>query len=92
MEKTGFSKTGNTGKISRNSQVYFLYFAHQKDNWVLINGLKFSLTGNPIYDFFMGRQLNPRIGSFDIKFFCEMRPGLIGLVSEPKLLNGDNIN
>ena len=28
----------------------------------------------------MGHELNPRIGSFDIKFFCEMRPGLIGWV------------
>lgn len=35
-------------------------------------------TGNLIYDFFMGHELNPRIGSFDFKFFCEMRPGLIG--------------
>ncbi|KAI4890934.1 hypothetical protein NFI96_033190 [Prochilodus magdalenae] len=35
-------------------------------------------TGYVIYDFFMGRELNPRIKSFDIKFFCEMRPGLIG--------------
>ena len=26
----------------------------------------------------MGHELNPRIGSFDFKFFCEMRPGLIG--------------
>lgn len=26
----------------------------------------------------MGHELNPRIGNFDIKFFCEMRPGLIG--------------
>ena len=34
--------------------------------------------GNPIYDFFIGRELNPRIGSFDLKFFCELRPGLIG--------------
>lgn len=34
-------------------------------------------TGNPIYDFMIGRQLNPRIGSFDIKFFTELRPGLI---------------
>lgn len=33
-----------------------------------------------MYDFFMGRELNPRIRSFDIKFFCEMRPGLIGWV------------
>jgi hypothetical protein len=38
--------------------------------------------GNPIYDFFMGRQLNPRIASFDIKSFFELRPGLIGLVSK----------
>ncbi|KPP64918.1 delta(14)-sterol reductase-like [Scleropages formosus] len=37
-------------------------------------------TGNPIYDFFMGRELNPRIGSFDLKYFCELRPGLIGWV------------
>lgn len=28
----------------------------------------------------MGRELNPRIKDFDIKFFCEMRPGLIGWV------------
>lgn len=39
------------------------------------------ILGYIIYDFFMGRELNPRIKSFDIKFFCEMRPGLIGWVS-----------
>ena len=32
------------------------------------------------YDYFMGVTLNPRIGSFDLKFFCESRPGLIGWV------------
>ncbi|XP_062341661.1 delta(14)-sterol reductase TM7SF2 [Osmerus eperlanus] len=37
-------------------------------------------TGNPLYDFFMGRELNPRIGVFDLKYFCELRPGLIGWV------------
>nr|XP_021324046.1 lamin-B receptor isoform X1 [Danio rerio] len=37
-------------------------------------------SGYIIYDFFMGRELNPRIKSFDIKFFCEMRPGLMGWV------------
>lgn len=26
----------------------------------------------------IGRELNPRIGDFDIKFFTELRPGLIG--------------
>lgn len=33
-----------------------------------------------VYDFFMGHELNPRISSFDLKFFCEFRPGLIGWV------------
>uniref|UniRef100_A0A1A8GGB5 Delta(14)-sterol reductase LBR n=1 Tax=Nothobranchius korthausae TaxID=1143690 RepID=A0A1A8GGB5_9TELE len=35
-------------------------------------------SGNVVYDFFKGRELNPRIKGFDLKFFCEMRPGLIG--------------
>ncbi|KAI9217973.1 C-14 sterol reductase Erg24 [Blastocladiella britannica] len=35
-------------------------------------------SGNPFYDFFIGRELNPRIGSFDLKYFFELRPGLIG--------------
>jgi hypothetical protein len=34
-------------------------------------------TGNHIYDFFIGRELNPSIGSFDVKSFNELRPGLI---------------
>jgi len=34
-------------------------------------------SGNPIYDFYIGRELNPSIGSFDIKSFNELRPGLI---------------
>lgn len=40
-------------------------------------------TGNMIYDFFIGRELNPRVnlpilGEIDIKSFCELRPGWIG--------------
>eukprot|EP00667_Euglena_gracilis_P014036 EG_transcript_14505 len=35
-------------------------------------------TGSVVYDFFIGRELNPRIGDFDLKQFCELRPGLIG--------------
>ncbi|KAJ6508039.1 ERG4/ERG24 ergosterol biosynthesis protein [Mycena vitilis] len=34
-------------------------------------------SGNPIYDFYIGRELNPSIGSFDLKTFNELRPGLI---------------
>ncbi|OBS64325.1 hypothetical protein A6R68_07136 [Neotoma lepida] len=37
-------------------------------------------SGNAVYDFFIGRELNPRIGAFDLKYFCELRPGLIGWV------------
>ncbi|MBN3302924.1 LBR protein, partial [Amia calva] len=37
-------------------------------------------TGNLIYDFFIGRELNPRIKIFDLKYFCELRPGLIGWI------------
>lgn len=33
-------------------------------------------TGNVIYDFYMGAVLNPRIGSFDLKFFFESRMGM----------------
>ncbi|KAM6964810.1 delta(14)-sterol reductase LBR [Aplochiton taeniatus] len=35
-------------------------------------------SGYVVYDFWKGRELNPRIKNFDLKFFCEMRPGLIG--------------
>merc|ERR1712196_677358 len=35
-------------------------------------------SGNAIYDFFIGRPLNPRIGALDLKCACELRPGLIG--------------
>ncbi|KAJ2665870.1 erg24, C-14 sterol reductase [Coemansia sp. RSA 1199] len=37
-------------------------------------------SGNPIYDFFIGRELNPRVGALDLKFFCELRPGIMGWV------------
>ena len=34
-------------------------------------------SGNVLYDYFMGTALNPRLGRFDFKLFCESRPGLI---------------
>ena len=42
-------------------------------------------TGTIIYDFFIGRELNPRItlpllGTVDIKAFMEVRPGLLGWI------------
>ncbi|XP_067884367.1 delta(14)-sterol reductase LBR isoform X2 [Heterodontus francisci] len=35
-------------------------------------------SGSFVYDFFIGRELNPRIRNFDLKYFCELRPGLMG--------------
>lgn len=32
-------------------------------------------TGYALYDFFIGRELNPRLGGFDLKEFCELYPG-----------------
>lgn len=37
-------------------------------------------TGVALYDFFIGRELNPRLGGLDLKEFCELYPGLIGWV------------
>ena len=42
-------------------------------------------TGNLVYDWFIGRELNPRVtiplfGEVDIKTFCELRPGFYGWV------------
>jgi protein-S-isoprenylcysteine O-methyltransferase Ste14 len=39
------------------------------------------VTNNPIYDFWLGTALNPRIGPFDLKLFFEARPGLIAWVA-----------
>ena len=35
-------------------------------------------SGVPVYDFFMGRELNPRLWGIDVKEFFELYPGLIG--------------
>ena len=42
-------------------------------------------SGNLVYDWFIGRELNPRItlpffGEIDIKVFCELRPGMLGWI------------
>ena len=43
------------------------------------------VTGNIIYDWFIGRELNPSVtlpfvGELDIKTFLEVRPGLLGWI------------
>ena len=38
-----------------------------------LRGAQHRMTGSPIYDFFMGAELNPRIGILDFKMFFEVR-------------------
>lgn len=35
-----------------------------------------SASGVPAYDFWMGRELHPRLGRVDLKEFCELYPGM----------------
>lgn len=53
--------------------VYIASFLHKQEPILALGGN----SGNPVFDWFIGRELNPRIGNFDIKLFCEMRPGLL---------------
>jgi Delta14-sterol reductase len=55
----------------------YLYLSSFVGDKILAKG---GTSGIPVYDFFMGRELNPRSlnGTFDWKEFCELRPGLIG--------------
>lgn len=53
----------------------YLYASSFKKGALLAEG---GNSGVAIYDFFIGRELNPRIGWFDLKSFCELRPGLVG--------------
>ncbi|KAG9099497.1 erg24, C-14 sterol reductase [Ceratobasidium sp. 370] len=62
--------------INSAVQATFCYYAstRNEDQRELALG---GNSGNLIYDWFIGRELNPRIGSFDLKCFNELRPGLI---------------
>jgi delta14-sterol reductase len=53
--------------------VYIASFCHTTEPLLALGGN----TENHIYDWFIGRELNPRLGDFDIKVFMEMRPGLL---------------
>mmetsp|Transcript_16822 Transcript_16822/g.22563 ORF Transcript_16822/g.22563 Transcript_16822/m.22563 type:complete len:443 (-) Transcript_16822:37-1365(-) len=56
---------------------FYLYFTSFAQSKLLAKG---GNTGYATYDFFMGRELNPRSlnNTFDWKEFCELRPGLMG--------------
>ena len=63
--------------------VYIRSFSVKPGNKDLRELARGGCTGNLIYDFYIGRELNPRItlpisGEIDIKTWLEMRPGLTG--------------
>ena len=63
--------------------VYVWSFEVQKGNKEMRELAAGGHSGNLIYDWFIGRELNPRItlplvGNIDIKSFCELRPGMLG--------------
>ncbi|GJJ15769.1 hypothetical protein Clacol_010047 [Clathrus columnatus] len=60
--------------IMATVQAIYVYVASFEEGKLLALG---GNSGNLIYDFYIGRELNPSIGSFDIKSFNELRPGLI---------------
>ena len=56
--------------------VYLYLSSFRSPNVIVADG---GNSGHVLYDFFMGRELNPRVlKSFDWKVFCELRPGMIG--------------
>lgn len=55
-------------------QAIYVYVESFKANKMLAKG---GNSGNHLFDWFIGRELNPRIGRFDIKTFNELRPGMI---------------
>jgi Delta14-sterol reductase len=60
----------------------FAVKAHNREKRELAAG---GHTGSMIYDFFIGRELNPRVtipyfGEVDIKSFMELRPGMLGWI------------
>mmetsp|Transcript_12034 Transcript_12034/g.20343 ORF Transcript_12034/g.20343 Transcript_12034/m.20343 type:complete len:430 (-) Transcript_12034:329-1618(-) len=57
---------------------FYLFISSFNKNAVLAPG---GDSGVAVYDFYMGRELNPRLGAkFDLKEFCELYPGLVGWV------------
>ena len=76
--------TANLGiAFSLATFVYYRSFSVKKSNKEKRELAPGGHSGNLIYDWFIGRELNPRVeipllGTIDIKAFCELRPGMLG--------------
>jgi Delta24(24(1))-sterol reductase len=62
-----FGELMSVSMISGFSLAFIVYFI------TILNGNQVRMSGNFIYDYFMGAALNPRIGSVDIKMWAEVR-------------------
>ena len=62
--------------VSLSVSVFCYLLSFRSGELLAVGGV----SGNPMYDFFIGRALNPRVGDLDLKYLCELRPGLIGWV------------
>lgn len=65
--------------------VYVRSFSVKSGNTELRELANGGQSGNLLYDWFIGRELNPRIaipliGEIDIKSWCELRPGMLGWI------------
>lgn len=65
--------------------VYYRSFSVKKGNKEQRELAAGGHSGNLIYDWFIGRELNPRVtlplfGIIDIKAWCELRPGMLGWI------------
>jgi Delta14-sterol reductase len=54
-------------------QSIYLYISSRRPNALRALG---GNSGYVFYDFFIGSELNPRIFSIDLKYLCELRPGI----------------
>ncbi len=71
----------NFGALVSVVIIFVVVFSFFLYGYGSISGQADDPSGSRIHDFFMGVALNPRIPpvtGFDLKFFCEARPGLIG--------------
>ena len=65
--------------------MYVASFSVKKDNQERRELALGGHTGNVVYDWFIGRELNPRVrlpvfGEVDVKAFMELRPGMLGWI------------
>jgi delta24(24(1))-sterol reductase len=63
----------NYGHLMTVAMIYGFAVSFGMYFWTVARGEQMRMSGNLIYDVFMGATLNPRIGSIDLKMWAEVR-------------------